>query len=357
MKIISRYIVTEIVKVFWLVLLMVIGIYLAVEFLEKIDDFLEVRLPLSRMAAFMIYETPFIIVQILPVAQLLAVLIVLGLMNRHNEIVALRSGGVSMFGLVRPVLALGTVFGLLLFALSEFIVPVTMGTANRIWTEDVRHSGATLSRGKNIWIRADRAISHISYYDPHAETIHGITFYQFGDAFELVRRLDAERGVFNNGNWDLAVVLEQRFDPGGGPRMHYHDTMTAALGIQKDDLTRVARQSQEMGVLELGDYIDTVSREGYDTTAYRVDYHAKFAFPMVCLIMSLVGVAIAIRSGMKDGLAMSVVYGIGVAFCYWVFNSFCLSLGYGGVLPVWLAAWAANLVFFSVSGVMLLYAE
>ena len=112
-----------------------------------------------------------------------------------------------------------------------------------------------------------------------------------------------------------------------------------------------------VGVIALGAYIDKVVSEGYEATTYLVDYHAKFAFPVVCLIMSLLGVAIAARSGVKEGLAMSVVYGIGVAFLYWVFHSFCLSLGYGGVLPVWVAAWTTNLVFLCVSGFLLLHAD
>ena len=47
MPILYRYIVREVIKTFALMLAMVIGIYLAVDFFEKIDDFLEVGIPLT----------------------------------------------------------------------------------------------------------------------------------------------------------------------------------------------------------------------------------------------------------------------------------------------------------------------
>ena len=45
MSIISRYIVREILRYFSLILLAVVGIYLAVDFFEKIDNFMESGVP------------------------------------------------------------------------------------------------------------------------------------------------------------------------------------------------------------------------------------------------------------------------------------------------------------------------
>lgn len=358
MNIINRYLTLQIINVFWLVLGMVIGIYMAVDFLEKVDDFLEAGLGMGRMAQFLFYEIPFIVIQIMPVALLLSVLIVIGIMNRQNEMVALRSCGVSVFRLLRPVAALGVVFSLLQFGLAEFVVPLTMEKANRIWTVEVRKSSAMTSREKNIWIRGNRSITFIEFYEPYEKTLYGVTFHQFDEQFRLSRRLDAKRADFDAGAWVLSDVLQQRFFRDGRPtEMTYMETANEDLGIQLEDLSRVAKASVEMGLFELGRYIEKIEQEGYAATAYRVDYYAKFSFPVVCLIMSLVGIGIAIRARLKEGLAVSVVYGIGVAFLYWVFHSFCMSLGYGEILPAWVAAWAANVIFFCVGALLLMHAE
>jgi lipopolysaccharide export system permease protein len=341
-----------------MVLIMVIGIYIAVDFLEKVDDFMEAGIGLSRMVTFFIYEIPFIISQIAPVALLLAVLIAFGLMNRNNEIIALKSSGTSIYFLMRPVLILGIIFSLLLGVLSESIVPVTRAKANHIWLQEVRKEAAITSREKNIWVKGNRSILHIKYYNPVDKDINGISLNRFDDAFRLVMRIDARKGRFENGLWRLQDVIRQEFKPGAGrPLVKLTENLAVDLDIVPEDLSRVAKKSEEMGFTELYRYIRKVEAEGYDAVKYRKDLHAKFAFPLVCVIMSLAGIGIAVRENLKESLPISIAYGIGLAFLYWIFSSFCMSLGYGEMLPPWVAAWMANFLFLCFCGFLLLNAE
>jgi lipopolysaccharide export system permease protein len=116
-----------------------------------------------------------------------------------------------------------------------------------------------------------------------------------------------------------------------------------------EDIKRVVKKSEEMGFLELLAYIKNIENEGYDAYVYKVDLYAKLAFPFVSFIMCLVGAGIASRSKLKESLSVSIFYGICMAFFYWIFYSFCLSLGYGEMLPPFMAAWAANVVFFCLA--------
>ncbi len=358
MNIIVKFISREILKYFSLVLVMVIGIYLAVDFLEKVDDFMEAGIALSRMFTFFIHEIPFIISQIAPVALLLAVLITFGLMNKNNEIIALKSSGISIYYLMRPALTIGIIFSLGLCLLSEFIVPVTRVKANRIWLQEVRKEAAITSREKNIWVKGNRSILHIKYYNPVTGTINGVSLNRFDEAFRLIMRLDARSGQFENGLWQLSDVIRQQFKKDvRQPQVELSENMAVDLDIVPADLSRVARKSDEMGFGELYSYIRKVEAEGYDAVKYRTDLHAKFAFPLVCVIMCLAGIGFAVRSNIKRSLPISIAFGIGLAFLYWVFSSFCMSLGYGEMLPPWIAAWMANFLFFCFCGFLLLNAE
>lgn len=358
MKTIRRYMIREVLKTFFLVLAVVIGLYLAIDFLEKVDNFMEAGLPISRLIQFLIYEIPFVVVQVLPVAQLLAVLITVGFMNRHNEIMALKSCGVSIYRLVMPMAALGVVFSMVLFVMAEFIVPVTIGRANHIWNREVRQSSVVSTREKNIWIRGDQSIIHIRYYHPPDQTMYGVTVHRFNERFGLVERIDAEKGVSGGDRWQLENVVVQNFDTGGSAsHVNFQASREEDLGIAPEDLFRVAKKSEEMGIAELGRYIEKIQSEGYEATAYQVDWMNKLAFPLVCIIMSLIGVGIAVRSRLREGMVMSVVSGVTVAFLYWVFHSFSLSLGYGEMLPAWIAAWIANLAFICLGGFLLMTAD
>ncbi len=85
-----------------------VGIYLSVDFFENVDKFINAGLPVSRILLFFQLKLPLIAAQITPVGILLAVLITFGLMNKNNEIIALKSGGMSVYHFLRPILFLGT---------------------------------------------------------------------------------------------------------------------------------------------------------------------------------------------------------------------------------------------------------
>ena len=220
---------------------------------------------------------------------------------------------------------------------------------------EVKKKSAVISRGKNIWIRDNRAIYHITYYNPANSTILGVTLNFFDDDFRLIRRVDAKEGVFEKGKWIFYEIMEQKLDKENN---NYQVTILAEreepFHFLPDDIKRVVKKSEEMNFLELLAYIKNIENEGYDASVYKVDLYAKLAFPFVCLIMCLVGTGIACRSKLKESLPVSVFYGICIAFSYWIFYSFCLSLGYGEVLPPAVAAWTANFIFFCFGILVLL---
>lgn len=358
MSIIYKYLTAQILKYFGIVMTFVIGVYLAVDFFEKIDDFMEAGLPLSKVFVFFLFKIPFIVAQIIPVCILLAVLIVFGLMTRNNEIVALKSAGVRIYYLLKPVLIIGLFFSIILFFLFEVIVPITMAKTNQIWLREVRKESVVISKEKNIWIKGNRMITHAKYYNPTEKTLFGVTLNQFDEDFRLIRRVDAKKGVYRQGKWLLHEAMEQKLNK---ENMNYdvtfHVKRVEKLNFLPDDLERVIKNSEEMTFNELLAYIKKVEAEGYDARIYRVDLYAKTAFPFVCILMCMVGTGIAVRGKIKDGLPVVIAYGIGIAFFYWIFYSFCLSLGYGEMLPPWIAAWTANLVFLCFGALTLLNAE
>ena len=358
MSIISRYLTREIFKYFGIILVTVICIFLSVDFFEKIDNFIEAGLPFSTTIRFFQFRIPFIIAQIAPVCILLAVLVVLGLMNKNNEIIALKSSGISIYFFLRPVLSIGLLFAVFLFFLSETLVPITINKANTIWLKEVKKKAAVISKEKNIWIKGNRSILNIKYYNPTNKTLSGVTLYFFDTDFALMRRIDAKNGFFKNKKWVFHEVLEQiRDKKTGNYQVELHEQKVEKLDFLPDDLKRVIKKSEEMNFKELYLYIKNIESEGYDATIYKVDLNAKIAFPFVCIIMCLLATGIAIKIKKGRTLSICITYGIGIIFLYWILYSFCLSLGYGGILPPIIASWMANLIFLCFGGLTLLNAE
>lgn len=358
MTIIHAYITRLFFKYFGMVLGMVIVVYLSIDFFGMIDKLLAASLPVSGIIAYFLYKIPMIISQITPAALLLSVLVVFGLMTKNNEIIALKSGGISEYYLVTPIVVIGLCLSVALFFFTETIAPITTAKANRLAEQKKQSKQVVTSTEKNIWIRGDRSITHVSFYNPVDKTIFGITVVYFDDKFGVSCRIDAKQAVFQDGKWKLSGAMIQRFDhQSDDPEMTFVESETVHLDLMPEDLKRVVHESEEMGFVGLLKYIRKVEKEGYDATKYRVDLYAKTAFPFVCLIMGLLGSGIALRGKTKEGMAASFAYGIITAFCYWGIYSFCISLGYGNMIPPVIAAWITNAIFFCVVGLVMLNLE
>ena len=329
----------------------VISIYLAVDLFEKIDKFLEAKVAFLKIIIFFAFKIPYIIMQISPVCVLLAVIITFSLMVKNNEMLALKSSGVSLFRLFRPVFGLSLFFTIALFLISEIIVPATVQRSNKIWQQDVKKHNFTLKR-KNIWIKGDGSITHIRHYDPAKDTIFGLTYNVFSRNFKLIRRIDAKKGIYKDNKWILSDVMEQNPDKEKN-RIQFYTEKTENFDFLPGDLYKIAQKSEEISFFELSSYIDKIESEGYDATTCRVDFHAKTASPFVCIIMCLIGAGVALKGKITDSIPVKIAMGVGIAFFYWIIYSFCVSLGYGQVLAPPVAAWAANVIF-SCSGIYLL---
>ena len=201
-------------------------------------------------------------------------------------------------------------------------------------------------------------ITHIKYYDAANRSLHGISINYFDKDFNLIRRVDAKKALFEKEGWVLNNSMVQTRDTGAQSyKVTFHDKLIESLDFSPEDMKRAMKKSVEMSFRELLHYIQKVEAEGYDATVYRVDLQAKIAFPFVCIILCLLGIGISVRLKLSEGIPLVVAYGLGIVFFYWIFNSFCVSLGYGEVLPAWFAVWVANFTFLCFGLYTLMKAE
>ncbi len=359
MTVVHRYILATYMKYFAIVLVMVVLIYLAIDFFGRIDRFLASPVSGYDTALYFVYKLPLIVSQITPIGVLLAVLVVFGLMSRNNELIALKSGGISSFYLLKPIAVAGVVFSVALFVFSEVAVPVSTAKSNEI--DALRRgteSRGMLSSQKDIWIRHARGLAHVRYFHPREAVLFGVSLYFMDDHYRLTRRIDARKAVYADGRWLFLESMVQQFGKESGDiQIDYLEEAAFELDLAPSDFQRIIVESGEMGFLALWRYIARVEAEGYDATEYRVDFYGKTAFPFVCLIMALMGSAIALRGKTRDSMAVSFAYGIVLAFAYWTVYSFSISMGYGGLLPSWLSAWTANILYGLGTAFLLLYIE
>ena len=85
---------------------------------------IEKRVPLSLVAGFVLAELPQVLGYTLPMGALVAVLVGIGRLASHHEIVAMRSAGVSPLRVFRPVLSFAIIVTLVAAASTHFLEPL-----------------------------------------------------------------------------------------------------------------------------------------------------------------------------------------------------------------------------------------
>lgn len=341
----AKYFSREFLKLFVLLEFVFLSMYLLIQFILSLDDFIEANAPHGLMVAYLFYSSPFIIVQLVPVATLISVIVMFCLMEKNNEITAMKSCGLSIFRLSQPIIIVSILISIGVFLISELIVPYSSARSNEIW--QVR-----LDKGKkggfygqdHIWYRGSGSIYWIRHFDSKKEIMKDPTFYFFDDSFRLTKRIDARQGVWDGEGWEIRKGIVQELRNDGGYDLEKFDKIYLVLPERPEAFTRVPKKPEEMSYWQLKRYAERIREEGYDATEYSVDMNLKLSYPLVNLILVLIGIPIAL--GVRKRRApLAVSLGIGVCFLYLIGLGLSRSLGLSGLLPPVLSAWLANFMF------------
>ena len=99
MNTISRYMVASFLKTFAMVMSAVTGLFLILDFFQRIGQLTAYEAEASAIMAYFLLKLPGIVGEIYPAVTLLSVLISIGLLARHREILAMRACGLSTWQL------------------------------------------------------------------------------------------------------------------------------------------------------------------------------------------------------------------------------------------------------------------
>ncbi len=357
MKTLSKYLVREFLKLFGLFFLTFLCIYLVIDFIQKIDNFIEAEAPGSALFAFLFYKTPYIMIQMTPVACMLAAVVMFRFMEKDREIMAMKACGINVLQIARPVILLSFLMSVAVFLFSELVVPYASSKSNAIWNAEVKKKDATRLYGKtHVWYKGKDSIYWIKHFDPEKGLMEDVSIYLFDKSFRLSKKIDARKGVWTGAGWKFHEGIIQRTSAEGEYDLEPFEEIHLDLQVTPESFSKVVKEPEEMGYWELKRYARTIRREGYDATRYMVDMHVKLAFPLINLVMVLVGIPIglAIKRG---GTPVAVSLGVVACFFYLLIFGFSRSFGISGVLPAGLSAWLANAVFFFTGSYLLMRVE
>jgi lipopolysaccharide export system permease protein len=344
-------------KLLVLTLTLSLFIFLIIEFVQKLDNFLEAKAPIAVVLAYLLHKIPYVIVQMTPVATLISIIVMFCLLRKNNEVMAMKACGLNIIELSRPVIIVSLGVAIAVFLISELVVPHTSSRSNRIWSTEVKKKDPARFYGRNhVLYRGKDSFYVIRNFDSKTNIMQDPTFYFFDNSFRVMRRIDGRKGIWTGRNWKIQEGMSQEIKPQGGYSLKKFDEIYLEIPEGPETFVRPVRKPEEMSYWQLKRYAERVRLEGYDATEYLVDMNIKVAFPLINLVVVFFGIPIALGLR-KGGTPLAVTLGVGVCFLYLMGLGFARSLGLSGLLPPFLSAWAANLVFFFIGTYLMIRLE
>ena len=292
--------------------------------------------------------------QALPFAALIGTLLSLGALSRHQEITAMRAGGLSLYDIVLPVFIGGFLISVFGFLNNEVIMPKYAARAAFIRNVEVqKKQQRAVFQTRKLWLRGpDHSIANIDLITPDRLEMIWVNIYKLNPDFSVRERITANRLVWDKEVWRLKGG--RKFAPSGdaillGPA----DGEIYNVVEKPADMGMIAKNAEEMNFAELWEYVHRLKSSGYKAVRYEVDLHGKISYPLASLLMVMIAAPFSLQRVRSGGTARGIALALLIAAVYWALMSFGRAMGLSGAIRPVQAAWFANGIFAFLAGIAL----
>jgi lipopolysaccharide export system permease protein len=354
MRVVTTYVLGTFTKVLAFVFPVFIGLYLVVEFVERIDDFLQYQASLGTLILYFVLRIPIVGVQVGPLAILLSVALSIAVLQRSREIIAFLAAGTSPWHITHPFLIGALIVSALSLGTEELVLPQAHRALMHLQDDQRRAppQGALIQQGE-LWFRAsDAAFVHIELLDPVAERIHGLTIYRKDAAGELSEQVYAREARWLLGGWILLDGTISRFEGKLTTHIEHFSRLEMPIGMDPEALRTMFTPPSHMSLSELQSYMRRLRDRGVDMTTYARDFQTKLATPFMGVVMAVIGLAAMWGTHDTRRLSFGFVSTLCGAAVYWITMMAGTALSGTQQLPLLVGIWLPHLAALALSSVI-----
>lgn len=358
MKLIDRYLLREYLATLFYCMFGFGMLFVLADLFSHVAKFIETG---SSLLVVLRYYACFLAVRaeyVVPASLMLATLYTLWQLTRHNELTAMRAGGIGLHRIIMPFLAVGLLFTAANIAIKELVSPQAAfwlaGFFNNTDDENGDHRLITLK-----YMNADHyrewTIDAFDFTRP--TVLHGVHITQEREDGTIDRKIAADRAEWADDCWWFynASVLEygQSDNPMGaakllGPKINMPD-----LTELPSDFANEIKPWEFLSSLEMKRYLDLHSRLSSETAARRRFYlHSRMAMPWACLIVTLFAIPAGATTGRQSAMA-GIFLAMAFFFGFYALDRIGMFVSIKQLVSPLPGAWLSNMVFL-VAGLIML---
>jgi lipopolysaccharide export system permease protein len=212
MRRLNKYLIGTTIKLLLICELAGIVIFTMIDFFDHLDIFTQTFSKFALGMGYVSLNIPNNFNLLLPLAFLISILVLIVMMIRGNEVIIIRTAGISTFSLMKPLLAFSLVLTVLSFALSEWVIPYTSSAAEYVLRARIKGDQTyVVFKNDKIWFKRGNEICNIDFYDINKDEIRGLTVLVLSDTYSVQKRYDAKTGVWKGdqkkGEWIFTDVV------------------------------------------------------------------------------------------------------------------------------------------------------
>ncbi len=356
MKIISSYVLKSFIKYLVLCLCVLVFIYVVINLFDNLGKLLAKNALAKDIIIYYIYLTPTFIVLLIPVAAIMAVFLIFGIMTKNKELIALKTCGLNINRLFFLILVAGVLLSLFTFVFQE---TVGVWSQTRMFEHksekiDKRPRRSPTRRSNFFYHGEGNWIYFIRIFDTEKKKLDGVILWQISENNKIKKRVDAVYGLYKNSNWEFYDATLREFDTLGNEAVGVH--LSLAMPELKEipgDFLRRIKPIEEMNFLEIHKFVKKKTRAGENVAKEEVELNYRFSYPIITIVVLLISLPLSVvlkKGGIAIGLGISIV----LAFVYWGVIQSCRAYGVAGLMNPFLAAWFPNILFGVIGMILML---
>lgn len=290
------------------------------------------------------------LLQAIPIASLLGSVVTMMLLNRGNEVTAMRAAGMNPYRIGLPIFVGAALFSLVSLWLNDYAIPKSASRIHYLESVVIQGGEEEEFQEKGHWLRLGNQFFSFSDYIPADRALKGVVLYEKSDkGFGLSTFTFSEKALFDQKSklWKLGETHQFRFTGKDSLSHKKLEETTLPLPINPQKLRKDRRSLDQLSLGELRQKTVRGSKVGAEVVRVQVAYHSKIAFCLAALIISLIGIKFGYRSERTTEAVVGVLISIGLAVGYWFLLSAGKVLSNEGTIAPWLGPWLPNFVLAS----------
>jgi lipopolysaccharide export system permease protein len=243
------------------------------------------------------YNIPYFFNLVIAICALLAALLTFSGLGKYNELIALRSSGISRIRAIIPVLISSIFVSIFMLFFNENVSVPAANAKDSVYNYEIfkRKPKAKIKRNL-IQQLSNNAILQAESYDPSLKTMKKVNIQYFSDSLRVLRRFDANILRWKNNRWTLYQIQARKRDSAEEINFNFEilDSLSLAeLSFTPADLEekkfRAGRIERYLTIAELKDY--SAKLRSFAQPTFIVDYeiYNAYFFPFSIFFMTFIG--------------------------------------------------------------------